>query len=66
MVVTLSGMIMDVIDVQSENALQLMVTIFLEIIIDVALEQKENTPLPMEVTLSGIVIDFKPEHLANA
>ena len=29
-------------------------------------EQPENTLLPMLVTLSGIVMDFKPLQLANA
>ena len=29
------------------------------------LEQPENALLPMEVTLSGILMDFRPEQLEN-
>ena len=66
MLVTLSGIVIDVKPVQTENALLPMLVTLLGIVIDIKPVQPENVPPSMLVTPLGIVTEVKPVQPENA
>jgi len=52
---------MFLIDVHDLNVLSLMVLMLFDKVISLSLIQYENAPCPIELTFSGIMIDFNPE-----
>ena len=65
-VVTLSGIVIDVSPEQPEKALAPMVVTLSGIVIAVSPEQPENADSPIFVTLFGIVIDVNPKQPEKA
>ena len=66
MLVTLSGIVIEVKPVHFSNALSPMFVTLSGIVIEAKPVQPPNAESPMLVTLSGIVIEVKPVHSSNA
>ena len=62
----LSGILIDVKEVQEENTPELIVLTFFGMNIDVNFKRPENALFPISAMLSGIVIDVKDEQSENA
>ena len=60
MLVTLSGMVIEVREEHREKAPPRMLVTLFGIVIKVRKEQPEKAPLPMTVTLLGIIVFLQP------